>query len=551
MFKNLFKNGRDLLNKEHSSILSAAFVIMVTVLLSAVLGVIRNRLLISYFYSSPESLDAYWAAFRIPDMIFQLLVVGALSAAFIPVYSSLIEKKDRSSNIVASSVMNFVVAILSFLSLLVWIFALPLSRSIAPSFTPAQLSLMVELTRIMIGAQIFFGVSSFLTGIIQSHKRFLIPALSPLLYNVGIIIGTVILSPEYGIHGPAMGVVIGSILHLLAQIPLSRTLGFRYSFSFRGGDESVREIGRLMLPRTLALSVNQLEQTAVVFFATALPAGSLTMVYIAQQLAGLPVRLFGIPIGQASLPFLAKENAKKNLEKLAEMVNNSLLEIMYLALPASAIVLVLRIPLVRLAYGADSFPWGATVTTGKLVAILAFSIAARSLTHLLIRVFYSLHNTKTPFFIASFSTALSIALSYFFTVTLGTGVLGLAAAITLASFTETILLVASLFSMAKFALSKLLSPIGKMLLAAVLTAFSLWIPLRVLDRLIFDTTRTIPLILLTTTVFFIGIVIYFIASYLLQIRELEVFIKLVRKVGNWHKVLSETGETLETSESTV
>lgn len=551
MFKNLFKNGKNLLTREHSSILSAAVVIMATVFLSALLGVIRNRLLISYFYHQPEILDAYWAAFRLPDMVFQLLIVGALSAAFIPVFSDLVEKNKAQANKVASTVINSVVAVLIILSVFIAIFARPLSQTITSGFSDYQIDLMTNLTRVMIFAQLFFGISNFLTGIIQSHKRFLVPALSPLLYNIGIIIGIITLSEKIGIFGPAVGVILGSALHLLFQIPLARTLGFKYSWNWNIKNASVREIGKLMLPRSLALSVSQIEQTAIVFFATSLPAGSLTMVYIAQQLAGVPVRLFGIPIGQASLPFFSKERAKNQLTRLAELVNNSLLEIMYLAFPASAIVLVLRIPLVRLAYGAESFPWAATVTTGKLVAILSLSIVARSLTHLVVRVFYSLHNTKSPLFIAGASAFLSIGLSYYFIFILQTGILGLAVAITIASIIEIIFLITTLFALTHFDIKKLILPTLKMLVAALITTFSLWIPLRLLDQLIFDTTRTIPLILLTSLTFAIGLIIYLSTSYLLKIEQLQVFVRIAKKIGNWQKALAQTEEPLETAEPTV
>lgn len=551
MFRNLFKNGKNLLTREHSNILSAAVVIMATVSLSALLGVIRNRLLISYFYHQPEILDAYWAAFRLPDMIFQLLVVGALSAAFIPVFSDLVEKNREQANKVASTVINLIAIVLIALSILIFIFARPLSQIITSGFSDYQIDLMTNLTRIMIFAQLFFGISNFLTGIIQSHKRFLVPALSPLLYNIGIIIGIITLSDRIGILGPAVGVILGSSLHLFSQIPLARTLGFKYSWSWNIKNTSVKEIGKLMFPRSLALSVSQIEQTAIVFFATSLPAGSLTMVYIAQQLAGVPVRLFGIPIGQASLPFFSKERAKNQLTKLAELVNNSLLEIMYLAFPASAIILVLRIPLVRLAYGAESFPWNATVTTGKLVAILSLSIIARSLTHLVIRVFYSLHNTKSPLFIAGLSTFLSVGLSYFFIFILQTGILGLAVAITIASIVEIIFLITTLFAQTHFDIRKLITPTLKMLIAALITTFSLWVPLRFLDQLIFDTTRTLPLILLTGLTFTIGLIIYLVTSYLLKIEQLQVFVRIAKKIGNWQKALAETEEPLETAEPTV
>jgi putative peptidoglycan lipid II flippase len=233
------------------------------------------------------------------------------------------------------------------------------------------------------------------------------------------------------------------------------------------------------------------------------------------------------------------------------MVNNTILEMLYLALPSSVIVLILRIPLVRLAYGADSFPWAETVLTGKLVAILAVSIAARSLTHIIVRVFYSLHNTKTPFITNLLSTAINIGLSYYFLFVLKSGVVGMAFAITVASLIETVVLTSLLYGLANFAGTHLLFPTLKMLGITLITSVALWIPLRVLDTIIFDTTRTVPLILLTVTVGFIGMAVYIGLSYLFNIKELGIFVRLAQKIGGWHKALSESDETLETSEPTV
>lgn len=550
MFKRLLGNGKDLLEKESSSILSAATIIMGATLASALLGLVRTRLLIQFFYADPAVVDVFWAAFRLPDMIFQIIIVGALSSAFIPVFSRYLGNKDEA-NLIASSMINVVMLIMMTLSAGIIIFAYPLSHLIAGGFSDYQLTLMANLTRIMASAQLFFGFSSFLTGVIQSHKRFLVPALSPILYNLGIIIGILVFGKTLGIYGAAIGVVIGAFLHLLAQLPLAGKLGFRYRLTWAGKHGAVKEMSRLMLPRVLTLSLVQIEATAIITFSTWLSAGTVTIISIAQQLANLPVRLIGIPIGQASLPFFTKITSKNDLFSLAAMVNNTILEMLYLALPASVIVLVLRIPLVRLAYGADSFPWSETVLTGKLVAILAVSIAARSLTHVLVRVFYSLHNTTTPFFANLFSTIINISVSYYFLFVLKSGILGMALAITLASLLETIILTSLLYSLANFATSHLLVPISKMLGITLVTSLALWIPLRVLDTLIFDTTRTLPLILLTVTVGLIGLVVYLSLSYLFNIKELGVFVRLAKKIGGWHKALSQSSETLETSETSV
>lgn len=550
MFNRLLKNGRSLFLKENSSILSAAAVIMGASLASALLGLIRTRLLITYFYNDTAVLDVFWAAFRLPDMVFQIIIVGALSSAFIPVFSKHIGNKAESSRL-ASSMINAIMLVMVILTLLLLIYARPLSGLIAGGFDGSQLDLMANLTRIMAAAQLFFGFSSFLTGIIQSHQRFLIPALSPILYNLGIIIGIIALGPTIGIYGPAVGVVLGAIFHLLAQLPLALKLGFRYTPTISPKSPAVSEMLRLMGPRVLTLSLTQIEATIIVTFSSWLNTGTVTLMAIAQQLSAMPVRLIGVPIGQASLPFFAKNASSKERSELSTMVNHTILEMLYLALPLSAMVLVLRIPLVRLAYGADSFPWAETVLTGKLVAILALSIAARSLTHVLVRVFYALHNTTVPLVANLLSTIINVSVSYYFLFIAQAGILGMAFAITVASILETIVLTAILYGYAKFSLRGLLIPLSKILASTIVTGFALWIPLRVLDRMVFDTTRTVPLIMLTLSVGLIGIGVYITLSYLLKIRELTVFIALAEKIGNWHKALSQSKETLDSDDSSV
>lgn len=552
MFKRLIDTGKGLFAKESSSILSAATIIMAASLSSAILGLIRTRLLISYFYADKAVVDVFWAAFRIPDTIFQILIVGALSSAFIPVFSRYLEHEKREeASAIASSMINSVVGIMIILTLGIIIWAEPLCRLVAGGFDDRQIALMVTLTRIMASAQVLFGFSSFITGIIQSHKRFLVPAFAPSLYNIGIILGTIIFSNSLGIMGPAIGVVIGAFLHLVAQLPVAYKLGFRYRPIVRK-HEAVKEMTLLMVPRMITLSLAQVEQTALIAFSSWLGSGTVTIISIAQQLTNLPIRLIGVTIGQASLPFFAKETAKNNLGGLAKMVGDTILQMLFLALPASAIILVLRIPLVRLAYGAGSFPWAETVLTGKLVAMFAIAIAAGSLSHIIIRVFYALRDTKTPFIVNLISTTLNVGLSYHLLFIVKTGIVGMAFAITLADILEITILTMILYHVAQFSLRTLVWPFLKMFLAASLTALSLWVPLRVLDQLIFDTTHTLPLIILTLVVMVIGLAVYILLSYLFKVRELEVFAMLAKKIGDWRTGLGESSESLESSsENTV
>lgn len=547
MVVNFFKNGKILFLRRQSNILSAAAVITLAYGLSMLLGIVRDRLLVARFYACCRGdLDSYWAAFRLPDFVFQLLVIGALSAAFIPVFGEYLEKDKKEAYRVSSSAINIVFSVFLVLSLLVFIFARPLSELITGGFTKVQLDQMANLTRIMILAQFFFLASNFLTGVIQSHQRFLIPALSPVVYNLGIILGILVLSPFFGIYGPALGVVLGAIFHLLIQVPLALRLGFVFHpFTFDFDHPGVREIARLMTPRALSLGIGQIEATVSLFLATSLAAGSLTIFYLAQHLMRLPVRLVGVPIGQAALPLLAKKRGK-DLDQFKEVFLSSFWQILYLVLPATAILLILRIPAVRIAFGARGFPWKATILTGKTLAFFTLAIIAQAVIQLLVRAFYALHNTKTPLLISLFSVCVNVALSVWFIFRLSWGILGLAVATSVASFLQAILLFIFLDrAVGGFERRKITIPALKMGGVTFLTAFTLWVLMRFLDRFVLDTTRTINLIILTIVVTLVGLLVYIFLSRLFKIPELEVFLTLTRKIGRWQEILSESEEIIE------
>ncbi len=548
MVKNIWESGSKFFASRQNSILSAALVLMVAVLSSRLLGLIRDRLLASYFFNSGSEwqLDVYFAAFRLPDMLFQLLVLGALSAAFIPVYSSYIQKNEKESWAVVNGVITL--ACLGFLVLasLTFIFSYPLSRLIAPNFTTQQIELMVSLTRIMLLAQFFFIISNFFTGVLQSHQRFLLPAISPVLYNAGIVIGIVVLAPQYGIYGPTIGVVVGAVMHLLIQYPLIRRIGFRYVPTLGIKQKGVRKIGKLMLPRTLALAVDQIELTVAVTLATAMSAGSLSIFYFAQHLQALPVGLFGLTIGQAALPMLSKEVENgDNYTHFKTLFLSSFKQILYFILPASVLLLVLRIPLVRIAFGAKGFPWEATLLTGKVLAAFALSIAAQAVIQLLVRAFYALQDTRTPLVIGGVAVFVNVILSLWFSLGLHLGVIGLGLAISVAGIIQAVALFIVLSrKVGGFAHSTYSIPLLKMITASILTGIALWVPMRFLDQFVLDTTRTIQLVMLTIVASGSGFMVYVVFSKLFQIEELDNFLAILKKFGAWKRVFSQTEEVL-------
>lgn len=552
MVNKFFSQGQKIIASQQNSILSAALVITIASLLSAILGFIRERVLISYFFNTnPEGLDAFRIASRLPELAFQLLVIGALSAAFIPVFSKYLHKDEKEAYAISSSIINLVLLLFLVVSVIIFINAekfIGLITSV--QFSSDQVSLAANLTRVMLGAQFFFAISNFLTGMIQSHQRFLVPALAPLAHNIGIIAGIIIFMPYLGIYSAAVGIVIGSFLHLIFQIPLAIKLGFSYKWVLNVRHPGVREMIKLIPPRTLTISINQLEYFATGYFATAMTAGSLTLFEIAQRLMSAPIRVFAVPIGQASLPFLSKQSGVDRQEEFKTMIIKSLHKIMYLTLPASVILLVLRIPLVRILYGAKTFPWSATLLTGRAVAILSLSIFAQSAHHIISRSFYALEDTKTPFRLATVSMFVNVVIAYITTFIWKLDIIGIAWALTLSSIFHFITL---LFALSRkvggFNLAALLFPIGKMILATLTTGLFLWIPMRLLDQFVFDTAKVIPLILLTVVVSIIGFGVYIVLSKVLKIEELQEFKKLAQKIGNWKKVLDSSDEVIETASS--
>jgi len=533
MVLQLINHSKTLFSRAHNSILSAALIIAASYAGSAGLGLVRNRLLAARFFGGGEHLlDAYFAAFVVPDTIFQLLVIGALSAAFIPVYSHKLGDGTAAANRLANATLTFL-----FLSMLVLTSGLfliaPQIITFITHFPPDQIDIAAGLMRLMLVSQLFFTISSFTTGIIQSHRRFLVPALAPLAYNFGQVLGIVFLVPYFGIYGAALGVIIGSVLHLLVQLPLLLHLGFRFKPLWEPNQPGVTEIRHLMLPRTAALGINQIERWVAVHIASSFISGSLTMYNFARQLYLLPVSLFGISLGQASFPVLASDS-DKDRPRFTETLTTTLMQLFFFAIPASALILVLRIPLVRIVFGAKAFPWPATIATGRILAIFALSIAPQAATQILIRAFYALKNTRTPLLVSVITVSISVSLSYIFTYIFSFGILGMATAISLTSTLEMFVLAYLLtrhLTKAPFT-----RDIFSMIFATLVSGLTLWTLMHLLEQFIFDTTRTLPLVTLTVIASILGLVIYLIICKLLNVPAVTEIEKILKKFSFWRAV---------------
>lgn len=552
MFNSLIESGKRLLSRKQTNVLSAAFIIMLAYGASSLLGLARNRLLAGHFFSGQEAqLDAYFAAFVLPDTIFQLLILGALSAAFIPVFTSYLNRDKEEAWKMAQSAMTMVLILFLVISSALFVFAGTASKILAPNFSETQLVLMTGLIRIMLLAQFFFGMSSFMTGILQSNHHFLLPALAPIVYNLGIISGIILLSPWMGIYGPAVGVIFGAVLHFLIQLPLAVKLGFRVHLGWDFKHPGVTRIRKLMPARAATLAVGQTERIISVMFLSSLSAGTLTIFNFARQLYVLPINLFGATIGQASFPSMSNEH-NQDRTQFGDTVANTALLIAFFTLPIAALFLVLRIPIVRLAFGAKNFPWEATLATGRTVAMFALSIPAQAINQLLIRAFYAAHDTKKPLVTTTITTAMLFGLIPFFALRMGFGVMGAAMAIAISDILNMILLMMLIKKrLARDILTKMAGPAARMIIAAGLMGIFLWIPMKLLDAFVFDTTRTLPLIALTGIASLMGGSVYLGLAKLFKISELATFLILFKKIGNWKAMVKEVPEeAMESAEIT-
>jgi len=433
VIKKLFNNNLIFNSAPSKSVVSAAFVITVAGLASRVLGLFRDRLLASTF-GAGDTLDVYYAAFRIPDLIYNLLILGALSAAFIPVFTSLISKnEDEEAWKMANGILNLAIFFLLIFSAVFALFAPLIMKLITPGFSPEKMQSVVFFTRIMFLSPIFLGISGIFGGILTSFKKFLIYSIAPIMYNFGIIIGVLFFVKMWGPVGLAWGVVFGAFLHMLIQFPAAKHAGFKYEPFFIQAfkNVSVRKVFFLMIPRTLGIAVNQINLLVITIFASTLVGGSLAIFNFAQNLQSVPLGIFGVSFAIAVFPVLSALAAKKEDEKFVEAFSKTFRQILFFVIPISIFMIVLRAQIVRVVLGTGKFDWNDTILTFQCLGIFALSLFAQSTVPILARAFYALHDTKTPFYIAIVTEIINIGLVL--TLIGNFGILGLAVAFSVAS----------------------------------------------------------------------------------------------------------------------
>jgi putative peptidoglycan lipid II flippase len=421
-----------------SGLVRAGLLLSGAFLVSRALGYVRTVVLGTTFGAGAE-LDAFFAAFRLPDLIFQVVAAGAMGSALIPVLAGLFESGDRSRAWrVVATVVNLLLVALTVLAVAAFIGAPLLVRALAPGFDDAGIARTIDLTRIMLVAPILLALGAVATAALNTEGRFTVAAVAPIVYNLGIIGGAVLLAPTMGITGLAVGVVVGAVGHLAVQLPPLLRLGFRPMFRIDLEDQAARRVLALLGPRALGLGASQVTFIVMTALASSLGEGAVSVYAIAFALLQIPIGVIGVPLGVVIFPSISRVHAVGAVDEYVALVTRSVRLLVFAMVPIAALGVALRVPIVELLFGYGKFDAADIDRTAGTLAAFLFGLPAHASIAVLARAFYARQDTRTPVVAAIVAVVINTGLGILFVGTLGLP--GLAAAIAIAAWIEATLL---------------------------------------------------------------------------------------------------------------
>ena len=577
---------------------NSIYVMMIILFLTKVLGLFKLRV-ISHLFGATHELDIFCAAFTIPDTLFMIIVAGSLNAAIIPLLADVFKKNgEKELNKFFINMMIIVSSVVLVIALLLFIFTPQITRflmnsefsqgilNISGRLQAEDFDLFVKLSRILMISPVLLGISTIVTGYLQVRRQFFVTSLAPLIYNIAMTIGPVILVGVFkmDVTGIAISAVLGSFLHFVVQVPsLGKYFGERIKMSL---DDLVKALQdtkiwrglRLAIPKMLSTLGEQVNVVINTLISFSLEAGALSSYKYALSLYLFPVNIIGSAIAQAVLPELSENSDEP--KKFKKILNESLQQALFLVLPIVAILLVLRLPTVRLIFGVGKFDWQATLLTAWCLALLSIAIVGQTLTQIVLRGFYALKSTWLPLIAVGIGIMVNIAFAFLLTNffshyydwrpileqigvqistangnglwsvvqsffkdvfvwcttrgTSGMAVGGLSLSLSISSFVELALLLYILNKKIKVvSFKQTIKPMLIKLLNTALTAFGMYLVFRLFDFKL-DTTRTISIIILTIATSSYGLLSYWLGSKVFEIKEIEFFEEKV--VMYWNKL---------------
>ncbi len=408
----MVKRFLEMMGKEIGGLHEAAYLLAFFAFLSQILALVRDKLL-AFNFGAGHDLDIYYAAFRIPDLIFVSIASMVSASVLVPFFIERFNRdEDKGKRFIDSIFTAFFLSIVV-VSAIAYFVMPELIAWLLPGFAKDQsLSDLILASRILLLSPIFLGLSNFLSSITQMHKRFLVYALSPILYNVGIIIGIVCLHPLFGIYGLVWGVIIGALLHMMIQVPFIIHKDSFPSLSLKISWSDISRVVLVSLPRTVTLSSNQLASFFLVSLASLMSGGSISVFSLAFNLQSVPLSIIGVSYSSAVFPTLSKFFVENNRKQFLQQMIDSARHIVFWSIPITILFIVLRAQIVRTIYGAGQFDWADTRLTAAVLAIFIVSVIGQSLILLFVRAYYAEGKTKRPLFVNVASGIIIVALGY-------------------------------------------------------------------------------------------------------------------------------------------
>jgi putative peptidoglycan lipid II flippase len=405
----------NIIHKEVRGLHQAAYVLAVFTFGSQILALVRDRLLAREFGAGVE-LDLYYTAFRIPDILYVLFASTLSVYVLIPFITERIEKESyEKARIFFSQIFSLFLLGYTAIAIGALVYTPEIVTFFFPGFTGTQ-DVLVLLIRILLLQPLLLGLSSLFGVITQMHHRFVLYAIGPLLYNIGIILGLIVLYPRMGISGLALGVVIGALGHVCIQLPYVRTSALMPQLVFRINIKELAPLLRTSCARALTLSLHQLVLLALIGLASSMTAGSVSVFQFAFNLQSVPLAIIGVSYSVAAFPLLAQLYAEKQMDVFRGYIINTLKHIFFWSLPVIALFIVVRAQFVRVVLGSGAFDWNDTRLTAAVLALSILSLTAQAVHLLMVRAFYAVGDTRTPFYVTLISSVCALLGTFYFYV---------------------------------------------------------------------------------------------------------------------------------------
>jgi len=538
-----------ILNSEAKTVGGATGILVIFSLISGFFGLLGDRLLAARFGAGIEA-SVYFAAFRIPDLVYNVLILGGILVAFLPIFAEYFAENREKAWQMVNHVLSVFFFLLAFCALILFILSPWLVKLMAPGFSVEGRSMLLILVRILLLQPIILGVSNIFSGVLHYFYRFLAYSLAPILYNFGIIFGILFLTPYFGIYGVGLGVVLGALFHLCIQIVSALNCGFRFKFLFKFNYPAIKRIFLLMVPRFFGIAANQINLIVITAIASTIAVGSVAIFNFANNLQGILTSILGVSLATAAFPTFSRLWVNGQKKEFADKLSLILRQILFLVIPASILMFLLRTQLVRIILGSGRFGWDETRLTAASLGLFALSVFASTLIPFLTRTFFSFQDTKTPTLISLVSVLTNISLSLVFIRLLNyssffynflqnnlklqglenTGIIALPLAFSIAAILQFILLLVFLRrKIGDFNVKEIFNSLRKIILAAFVMMVIVYLCLNVLSG--FLQIETFWGVFLQAGISGLtGALIYFLIVSYFKLPELETFkYSLLRK----------------------